>query len=276
MEGITKHTFSAHKFFDMSSLSFSAIEYSKFKFGSKEVARKFGNELANKFLTSTEFLSLASQLKNRKIVIASAPWKNIPVASTALKDYFMSRFNPIWSHDNPALLDLKIYRGHSYNQDYGNMNEADRDAAINADDFHIDSKFIEGKILFLIDDVRITGSHERRMERLLEAIGFQGTVVFLYFAEYLGSGNPNIENDLNFAFVKNILCINQILQNDEFIFNTRTVKYILDTPHEKFVNFIDYQSKQFCHSLCKELTGNEYHKLDEFKENYKYLITKLQ
>lgn len=274
-------SFSAQKFSDFESLGFSAQEYSKLKYGSKRVARIFGVELAQKFLEnlSTENPELNEILKGKQIVLASAPYKFIPVASTTLKDYFMSVFNTRWAEDNPSLQDLKIFRGHSYNTDYGALSAEEREARLTGDSFYVDSNFIKDKVLFCIDDVRITGSHERRMKKLLETVGFTGTVVYLYYAEYTGDGHANIENKLNYAFVKgdssDLVRINYILQNDEFKFNTRVTKYILSAKFEEFKNFIDYQTKSFRNDLLTYLTGNEYHKLEEFRENVIYLKTKI-
>lgn len=268
--------FSAFKFDKLENLQFDIRDYSKLKYGSKRVARDFGTELAIRFMCSSEFLSLVSYIKDKNIVVSSAPSKSIDVASGAIKDYFIAKFNPIWSESFNAVQDLKIYRGHSYNDDYGSMDEKQRDAAINSDDFHVDAQFIKDKVLFLIDDIYITGAHERRMESLIRSTGFEGIIVFIYYAEYIGKGNPNIENELNFAFIKDIKNIDYIIKNDEFIFNTRVVKYILKQNFESFSNFIDYQSDSFCSSLMKHLTGNEYHKLDEFKENYIYLKSRSQ
>lgn len=276
MSNITKLHFSAYKFRDLNSLGFSDKDYSKMKHGSKATSRKFGVDLANKFLCSSEFVGLVPFLTGKEIVICSAPWKSIGVASTHIKNYFVSRFNPIWSEVSPSLQDLKVYRGHSYNDDYGSMDKEARSQAINSDDFHIDKEFIKNKVLIFIDDVKITGSHEDRIQKLLENVGFEGTVIYLYYAEYLGDGNPDIENLLNYAFVKCLLDINYIIQNDEFIFNTRVVKYILKSNHEEFKSFINYQSKSFMFELTKELTGNEYHKIPEYRENYEYLKSKIQ
>jgi hypothetical protein len=271
----TKHFYSANKFSSLSDLPFSAIEYSKLKYGSKKSARKFGVELATKFLSSSTFMGLYPEISGSNLVVCSAPWKNIPVASTAIKDYFISRFNPTWAENNPSVESLKVCRAHSYNEDYGSMNKDAREKAITSDAFYIDKEFIKGKTLIFIDDVKITGAHERRIEQLLDSVGYEGRVIFLYYAEYLGDTNPEIENALNFSFVKGLLDINYIIQNDEFMFNTRVVKFILDKPREEFRNFIDYQSKDFLHQLRKELIGNEYHKLPEFLSNYNYLKNKL-
>lgn len=272
--------FSVKQFDSFDNLGFSAEEYSKLKYGSKRVARIFGTELGKDFLKFLGFnTALKDSIKDKEIVVASAPYKFIPVASTILKDYFLSAFNRVWGEDFKSVQDLKVFRGHSYNADYGAMTEQQRDEAINSDSFYIDKEFIKGKVIFFIDDIKITGSHERRIKALLESVGFDGTVVFLYYAEYKGQGHPNIENQLNFGFVKNskddLLKINYIIQNDEFIFNTRVTKYILSAKYNVFCNFIDYQSKTFRNTLLTYLYGNEYNKLEEFKENVKYLKTKI-
>lgn len=276
-----KYSFSAQKFSNIEEIGFSAKEYSKLKYGSKRVARLFGTELARKFLKSleNENKDLKELIDGEQIVIASAPYKYIPVASTVLKDYFISTFNNDWAENNPSLQDLKIFRGHSYNCDYGALNAEEREARLTGDSFYVDANFIKGKVLICVDDVRITGSHERRMEKLLESVGFDGIVIYLYYAEYTGDGHANIENKLNYGFVKgdstDLVRINYIIQNDEFKFNTRVTKYILSAKFEEFKNFIDYQSKAFRNSLITYLIGNEYHRIPEFKQNVQYLKTKI-
>lgn len=269
--------YSLHKFSKLEDTIFDPKDYSKLKYGSKRAARIFGVNLGKSFLEELVYYDtdLYKMLKGKEIVISSAPYKFIPVASTILKDYFLSAFNTKWAEENPSVQDLKVFRGHSYNADYGSMTEAQRDEAINSDDFYIDANFIKGKTLFFIDDVRITGAHERRIEKLLDSVGFEGDVVFLYFAEFVGEGHPNIENELNFAFVKDLKSINYIIQNDDFIFNTRVTKYILSASKEEFSNFIDYQTKSFRNTLLTYTMGNEYHRLPEFKENINYLKTKI-
>ncbi|MEI6746397.1 MAG: phosphoribosyltransferase family protein [Methylococcaceae bacterium] len=268
---ISTFRFSVHKFTDINNLTFSAIEYSKLKYGSRKYARRLGMELASNFLQSVEFQNLCPNLFEKKIVVCSAPWKNIPVASTALKDYFISEFNPIWSLDNPEVEDLKVYREHSYNEDYGVMTKEERERAITSDDFHIDKEFIKGKVLFFIDDIIVTGAHERRIESLLKSVEFEGVVLFLYYAEYQGNDNPAIENELNYAFMKNLADMDCIIKNEILIFNTRLVKFILNSSYYEFKTFIFNQSHCFCSSLKTHIECNEYHKIDEFKENYNQL-----
>ena len=268
---ISVSRFSKHKFTDTDNLTFSAIEYSKFKHGSQKFAQKLGRELACGFLESVEFNDFYQNISNNQIVICSAPWKNIPVASTALKDFFISKFNPVWSIDNQAVEDLKVHRAHSYNEDYGAMSKEQREQVITSDDFSIDKAFIKGKVLFFIDDIIITGAHERRIQSLLETVGFEGWVLFLYYAEYRGENSPAIENELNYAFMKNLSDMDYIIKNEGVIFNTRLVKFMLNAPDDEFKQFISNQTSNFCSSLKTHIIGNEYHKIEPFKKNYEQL-----
>lgn len=260
--------YSAHKFTSENNLTFSAIEYSKFKHGSKRFSKKFGTELANYFFSSIEFEQCYKHFFKQKIVVCSAPWKNIPVASTALKDYFLEELNAKSIKSKFSVEDLKVYRGHSYNQDYGSMTKEEREKAITSDDFDIDKNTIKGKILFFIDDIFITGAHERRILSLLKKVAFKGFVIFLYYAEYQGKNNPSIENELNYAFIKNLSDINYLIQNEELIFNTRLVKFLLNSHEYEFKNFIFSQEYNFCSLLKEKIEDNDYHKINEFKKNY--------
>jgi hypothetical protein len=263
--------FSVHKFTDTDNLTFSAVEYSKFKHGSKVISRKLGQELACAFLKSAEFEQFCQNTLSNNVVICSAPWKNIPVASTALKDFFISEFNPIWRIDNHAVEDLKVHRAHSYNEDYGAMSKEQREKVITSDDFSINNAFIKGKTLFFIDDIIITGAHERRIKSLLDTVGFEGLVVFLYYAEYQGEDNPAVENELNYAFMKNLSHMDDIIKNEEIIFNTRLVKFMLNSPYDEFKHFIAKQTSCFCSSLQTYIIGNEYDNIEQFKKNYEHL-----
>jgi hypothetical protein len=269
--------FSSNYFENISDLSFSSIEYSKFKYGSKRVASDFGKELGTSFLLSEEHQFLLNNIDNKKLIISSAPYKFIPTASNMLKDYFYAEFNNIWSLKNITAIDLKVFREHSYNDDYGSLNADLRKLAINSDDFHIDKFIILGNTIIFIDDIRITGSHENRIISLLEKNDFDGDVYFLYFAELNNPQkiNPNIENELNYSFVKNIFDIDYIIKKDDFIFNTRAIKFILKSNPNDFILFINSQTKLFQKSLLTNLQGNDYHKIDEFKENFNYLLSVL-
>lgn len=273
------HTFSATQFNSSRELNFCANKYSKFKYGSKSIAREFGYQLGESFLKSPVYQILQQNfdLAQVPILVSSAPYKFIPTASFALKDYFVHAFNR--SHAikfSKSIEEIKIYRAHSYFDDYGSMSREDRDSAINSDDFSVDKNLTETKILFLIDDIKITGSHQTRIEKLLKSANFTGHAVFLFYSELTGQEAPQIETFLNRNGIKNLKDINEIIREDEFLFNTRVVKFILQSDSEDFATFIQFQSKRFNETLLHYAIGNEYFKETAFQDNLSELQNYLQ
>lgn len=262
--------------FDDKIDTFAERTFSRFKHGSKSAAREFGKLLADGFLRSPEFIMAFESIKSIPLLVSGAPYKFAPTASNALKDYFIRNFNETFVKlTDSSVIDYKTHRDHSYvgNIDYSALaTEAERSELIGADNFYIDSKFITDKNIIFIDDIRITGGHESRIISILENAEFKGTVFFVTFAEYVASANPEIESVLNSYGVKDLMDINDIIRNDEFIFNTRVVKFILQSQFEQFKTFILYQSEDFKHQLLHFANGNEYFKPEKYKENYNFLL----
>lgn len=253
--------FSAQQFVSPGNLGFSPEKYSRFKYGSKSAAREFGHEMGRKFLQSQIYQDLQTNfdLSQVPIIVASAPYKFTPTASFALKDYFVHEFNKAHALQfGQSTQEIKIYRAHSYYDDYSSMTKEDRSKAITSDDFYIDQKFVKGKVLFSVDDIRITGSHQDRIEALLKSVNFKGQVVFLFYAELIGKEEPQIETFLNRYAINNLTDINKIIREDEFTFNTRVVKFILQSNPNDFTTFIQFQSERFNETLLHYAVGNEY------------------
>lgn len=235
--------------------------YSKFKHGSKTQARLFGKKVAE-----------ICNFENKKnLVFYSAPSNNIDTASNAFKDYLLGSCSPQFMEKEISIKQGKVDRKYSYDDDYGLMNKEERSKAISSDLFHIDNKFINNtETLVFIDDIKITGSHEDRIKELLVREGIKNDVIFIYIAEYTGE-DPTIEHLLNHKHVNNLKDINDIIRNEEFIFNTRVVKYILKTDIEHFVSFITYQSKTFQETLFSLSILNGYHSNAKYKNNFEIL-----
>jgi hypothetical protein len=61
--------------------------------------------------------------------------------------------------------------------------------------------------------------------------------------------------------------------NDEFIFNTRVVKFLLNLPEDRFLTFMSYQSKSFVETFAKNVIGNGYLKEQKFINNLDTIIS---
>ncbi|MBC7796281.1 MAG: hypothetical protein H7Z37_05385 [Pyrinomonadaceae bacterium] len=264
--------FVAHQIYDINVLSFSPESYSQFKHGSKEVARRFGFDLADKFIASNEFRHIVELSQDKQLVVSPSPYNYVPTATYAMKDYFVSRLNrELVSLELSPLQEAKIHRTNSYNQDYGEMSMSQRENAISSDEFYIDKLFVKDKFVLFLDDIRITGAHERRVLQMIEKFGLECKYLFLYYAGLESFAAPQFENFMNYAFVKSIKDIDWIIKNHDFVFNTRVVKYILKAESVDFIEFINNQTVAFRENLHRYALGNKYHKLPEFQVNLSYL-----
>lgn len=125
------------------------------------------------------------------------------------------------------------------------MNYEERLRLISNDTYYIDKEFIEGKFCILIDDIKITGSHEDTVNRILKEYNVSGNFLFLYYAELMNSHiHPNIENDYNYAAVKKIEDLLHIVTDTNFRFNTRVIKYVLLMSERNFEFLIEGMSEE--------------------------------
>jgi hypothetical protein len=265
--------YSLYKINNSEAFDFSAFEYSCFKYGDDKIAEKFGNALANGFISNF----LAKRNVTKQIVVISSPYSFIPTATFAMKNYFVFTINRWLSENNlPVVQETKVHRTITYKEDYGELSAADRMKLIGNDSFHIDSNFLIDKILVFLDDIKITGSHERMITKMLSDNNIRNDTYLLYFAELVNFDiNPNIENYLNYFAVKSIFDLDKIINSERFSINTRIVKFILNSSKSTFQSFIKDQSMEFKNRLYDMAIGNGYHTLDVYALNLKQLKEKL-
>lgn len=250
---------------------FSADDYSKFKHGSLDVARKFGHELADRFIKDC----FSKTYDERPIVVVPSAYSHIPTASSFMKTFLVQKLNKyLYENNYPIVQETKINRSVTYREDYGEMLAEERYKLISCDKFHIDKSFVENKVLLFLDDIKITGTHERIIIKMLNEYNIGNDCYMLYFAELVNPDVcPKIENVLNNHFVKNLEQVDWIIKNEEFAFNTRVVKYILNAKSDDFDRFIEKQTESFKRELFYQSIGNEYFKFDSYLSNLAKLKT---
>ncbi|GAB3510790.1 phosphoribosyltransferase family protein [Emticicia fontis] len=267
------HTFSLHKVTSELDFGFSADDYSRFKFGDSYIAGKFGRDLANGLIDQI----FQYNSPDKQMVVISSPYAFIPTATFAMKNQFVFTLNRWLAENNKKIVqEAKVQRTITYKEDYGELNAQQRFDLIKNDRFHIDKDFLRGKVLLFLDDIRITGSHEMMITRMLKEYELINEVHLLYFAELVNKDiHPNIENYLNYYAVKSIFDLNEIIKGDSFAINTRIVKYILNSEPMAFNLFIQDQTESFINLLYDMAIGNEYHTIEAYQQNLNYLKTLL-
>lgn len=257
--------FSLHKIIEKDNCPFQEEEYSRFKFGDKSYAEKFAKELFDGFTEQYGELILS----NKEIVILPSPFLSIPTASNFLCYYFKKQLNAfLFKNNKKACIESKIYRNQTYVTDYGNLNFEERVKLISNDTYYIDKNFIEGKLCIFVDDIKITGSHEHTVNKILDQYNVNGDFVFVYFAELINKEiHPNIENHYNYYSVKNVEDIVNIINSDHFQYNTRIVKYILSLNEDDFSYLANNISLQKSNDLFHLAISNNYHQILEYQNN---------
>lgn len=258
-------TYSLHQVHLENNFSFDPAEYSRFKFGDERVAKTFGINLANGFIEK----ELIPNYANRPIVVISSPYSFIPTATFAMKNYFVFRINQ-WLAENyfPVVEEAKVHRTITYKEDYGELSAEDRMKLIGNDRFYIDKNFLSDKTLLFLDDIRITGSHERMILKMIDEYKLENDIHMLYFAELTNKMiHPSIENYLNYYQVKSIFDLEEIISSGNFNINTRTVKYLLISKPSDFQAFILNQSHNFVYNFYNMAIGNSYHNIEAYRKN---------
>ena len=262
-------TYSLHHIQHAQEFGFNPDDYSRFKFGDDAVAKDFGTQLADGFIDR----HLAPEPVERQIVVISSPYSFIPTATFAMKTWFVARLNRwLARHGYPVVQETKVHRTITYKEDYGELDAEQRMTLIGNDSFHIDKDFLQGKVLVFLDDIKITGSHERMIMKMVNAYGLTNDIFMLYFAELVNKNiHPNIENHLNYHRVKSIFDLDGIIKSRNFCINTRIVKYILNYDFDSFCIFIQDQSIDFINLLYDMALGNGYHSIEAYVRNLNFI-----
>lgn len=263
------NTFSLHKIDNSESFGFSPDDYSRFKFGDDEVSARFGRDLAAGFIDSY----LMHYPISDQIVVVSSPYSFIPTATFAMKNHFVYRLNRwLAEHGYPVVQETKVHRSITYKEDYGELSAEERIRLIGNDTFHIDRSFLEGKTILFLDDIKITGSHEKMIRKMVGEYDLHNDIHMLYFAELVNRQiHPNIENYLNYHFVKSIFELDTIIRSGRFVINTRIVKYILNYDFDAFCIFLQDQSYEFAGHLYDMAIGNGYHEIPAYLNNLNFI-----
>ncbi len=261
--------FSLHKIIQKEICPFDENEYSRFKFGDTLYAKKFAKELFDNFIKEYgDFL-----LEQSEIILFPSPYNAIPTASNFLCAFFKENLNHfLFLNGKKACIESKIFRNQTYIQDYGNMNFEERLALISNDTYYIDKHFIENKCCLFLDDIKITGSHEKTVKKILEQFKVSGKFLFVYYAELMNPDiHPNIENHYNYYSLKSINDIIALINSNYFEFNTRIVKYLLMLTTKDFELVLNQISFSQRLKLLNLAISNDYYQILEYQRNINFL-----
>lgn len=259
------NSFSLHKIENEDVFTFNPSSYSKFKFGYNHFAKQFAIELFDGFIAQYGDFILAQE----EVVVLPSPYLAIPTASNFLCAYFKNRLNDfLYNHNKKAVVESKIFRNQTYVTDYGELDFEKRISLISNDTYYIDRNFINNKFCIFVDDIKITGSHEHTVNKILTEYDVKGKFLFVYFAELVNKSiHPKIENYLNYFYVKGVDNVIEIIQDKSFQFNTRIIKYVLKLKQEELKRLLDKIDRNKSEELFILSVSNNYHQIPEYSSN---------
>lgn len=262
--------------------SFDVEEYSRMKFGSDRVAKIFGYQLADAFFKTHQ------GLLTEQCVVIPAPSTVVPVAATLLARHFMNRLNEtiIAIEDerlNPVSWSM-VHRNISYNHDYHFLNKEERASILEADEIFFNWDYLDGKVLLFIDDVRITGAHEEKLNRFLTQRAFIGSQVgemleypagwkFVTFAEYVGD-DAKIESVLNYSKIKNAEDVARLSHEPLYQVTTRAIRLLLEDETQDFKQILPLIARHQLEPFYFAAISKGYHA--QYPENFTRLANFLR
>lgn len=261
---------SVHEFYDLQSTKFLPSDYSKLKFGCDVTAKKFGRELADDV-----FLKHSDVLLSNSVVVIPSPYNHVKNAATVMTGHFIDRLNHLLVNANGSHVEYSIiHRKVSYINDYGFLSKDKRKGLINNDKFYLNRDFYEDKLLIFVDDVRITGTHEEKLQEILDEQGFTNDRMFLYYADYWGSF-PEVEAQINFAGIKSPADYLALAQTPNHHVIVRPIKYILSRNEKDCAFLLEKLPLDTLAEIYHGALGEGYYKIPAYQVAFKALSDKV-
>ncbi len=259
---------SVHQIKEEAALTFSASDYSLFKYGRADIGSRYGAALYAHFIAEQ-----GAALAKHSVVVFASPYHHIVPASAEIAH---SLFRNLQA--NEARLGLKsvqyskITRQTTYIEDYGSLNFEARLRLIKDDNYQFTDPIHPNDILLFVDDIHVTGSHQLMIEELIRREQLTNPVFFLYYIAVDSAAiDPQIENRLNFAAVQGVDDLPGILRHPDFCFNTRIIKYILRLPKSALPTVLKHLTPQQLQEFLRLADGNHYDMIAAYQPNYQFI-----
>lgn len=245
--------FAAHTFTSLDDAGFDVREYSRVKFGSDRAAKALGVETADRFFR------LRRDVLAGRCVVVPAPSTTVPVAATLLSRHFAARLNAQLVAERASPVEWTMpHRDVTYNNNYADLPGDERRRLLAGDRIYINKDFIAGKYLLFVDDCRITGAHEEKLEAFLQYEGLANDHTFVCYASYAGD-DPSIEARLNHAAVRSVEDMIELAREPGHQITTRAVRLLLETPVERITALLAAAPESFVEGAFHAAMAKGYH-----------------
>lgn len=196
-------------------------DYSKFKYGDGKYSAQYGRALAR----------LALPLIPKKvstIFVTSSGFSFVPPAAHSLVYPFVEELKRLGVEE---VYPFKVERTSISNGDYAKMTKEQRNKELSAKNLFVDySVDLTDAFVISLDDVRITGTHEKALDNTLKEAG-ASTVKHLYVLDAWDERkNPHTEAALNLFSIKEVEDFIATVNVPHFTPNARFCKHVINLP----------------------------------------------
>lgn len=213
----------------------TARGYSLFKHGDTRYAEAFGSALAR-------HLGSRGGLGERPVWVTASGFGAVPPAAHTLVDPFIRQLrddSPGLGPAPPAIIPFRVHRRGVSAGDYARMPPGRRRAAMRPGCMSVPGGVdLRGARVLALDDIRVTGNHERAMHACLLAAGAD-RVEHLYLVDaHRFAGRPQVESRLNHAAVPDLDALLEVVRAPWFRPNTRVCRRVLQLPADRLEHFV--------------------------------------
>jgi hypothetical protein len=259
-------------------LSFSPAHYSRYKYGSVAATESFARALASALGERHPEIVRAPGL-----VMTSSPYARVPTAATTLARRLQPLLNVTRARRGrqPAPL-VQVERIGTSAGDYGTLSAPARDQRMAASALSF-RRFTPGQAdgahLLVIDDVRVTGAHQRCLLRASEELPLAART-FLYIASFPSrastSFDPTQEDRLNHAAIKTLGDLARIVEAGDFTWNVRACKFVLSPAnHDDLPRFLRRMPGWFVRGLHRNSRLDGYWKMTLYASSHAVVCAEL-
>jgi hypothetical protein len=251
---------------------FSAASYSRYKYGSVSAAdgfaRALGAALGERF---------PDVVRAPRVLMASSPYKYVPTAATTLARRLRRVLNAARAaYGLPPAPLVQVERAGVPAGDYGLLSAQDRDQLM-TDNVLSFRRFRPDQVrdahLLLVDDVRVTGAHQRCLMRASDELPVR-TRTFAYIAAVPGSlesgqFDPTLEDALNHAAVGTLNDLAALVAGNDFAWNVRVCKFVLSPANrDELPGFLAEMPGWFVRDLYRNSRRDGYALLDAYAPSH--------
>jgi hypothetical protein len=215
--------------------------------------------------------------------MTSSPYVYVPTAATALARALRSELDGARArHGLPPVPLVQVDRISASAGDYGLLSASarDRSMAANALSFRRfrPDEARDAHLLF-VDDVRVTGAHQRCLARASEELPL-GARTFLYIASFReaagGSFDPTQEDVLNHAAVSTLDDLAGFVEDGDFAWNVRVCKFILSPANRgDLPRFLGRMPRWFVGDLYRNSCRDGYARMEPYSPSHAAVLAEL-